>query len=73
MSGMIALFAGGWIWLDTGNMLSGVVGFLILWFIFAAIGGIFNLLTSKEGGLVLGLLAIFGLGFLLGSDDDGDV
>ena len=70
---LIGLFAGGWIWIDTGNMLSGVMGFMILWFIFAALGAILDLLTTKEGGAVLGLLAIFGLGFLLGGDDDCDV
>ena len=58
---------------DTGNMLSGVMGFMILWFIFAALGAILDLLTTKEGSAVLGVLAIFGLGFLLGGDDDCDV
>ena len=54
-------------------MLSGVMGFMILWFIFAALGAILDLLTTKEGSAVLGVLAIFGLGFLLGGDDDCDV
>lgn len=47
---LIGFFAGGWIWMDTGNVLSGVMGFLILWFIFAALGAILELFTTKEGG-----------------------
>lgn len=73
MSALIGLFVGGWIWIDTGNMLSGVMAFLMLWFIFGALGAVLGLFTSKEGGAVVGLLAIFGLGFLLGGDDDCDL
>ena len=59
--------------MDTGNMQSGVMAFLILWFIFGALGAVLDLFASKERSAVLGLLASFGLGFLLGGEDDCDV
>ncbi len=73
MSAFFGLIVGGWMWIDSGNVATGVIAFLFIWFVFTVLDAFVGLLTSKEGGVILGVLAIFGLGFLLGGDDDCDV
>ena len=70
VSFVIALVFGVWAWIEVRDPISGVLALLIIWFILHLINLVIELFTTKEGGIILGILALIGLGFLLGSDDD---
>lgn len=73
MASWISIVFGVVVWVQGENFVLAVILALLLRFLLGALGLVIELFTTKEGGVILGLLALFGLGFLLGSGGDDEI